>query len=298
MLTLYALLLLMVLCWSGNFIAVKFALREFSPFALACLRVWLSTLLLVAIYFASPARRHPRFAASDFKNFALLGLTGIALNQTGFTVGLHYTTVAHSALIITLGPIFVLLLARWQGLEALTSQKLLGMGLSFLGAAILTSEHGFGSTSPTFLGDAITLAGSVAFAVYTVAGKRVATSYSTLAMNTFAYLAGAAFLLPLAAWQLPQVAWSEISWRGWLALGYVVVVASVLAYQIYYYALARLSASRVVAFTYLQPVLGTLLGVVLLGESLSTQLIAGGSTVLVGVYLTERPGEANAPQGE
>jgi len=288
MLGLYTLILVMVLCWSGNFIAGKVALRELPPFALLFLRVSFSAALLAAIYFTSPESRRERVDKTALKKFAELGLYGVALNQTGFTVGLHHTTVAHSALVIALGPIFVLLLARWQRLEALTTRKLLGMFISFAGVLILTSEHGLGAGSPTLAGDLITLAGSVAFAFYTIAGKKVALTYNTLAMNTYAYLIGAILVVPISAWQLRAVPWATISWRGWLAVGYMAGLASVAAYLIYYYALSKLSASRVAAFGYLQPVVATLLGVLLLKESLSPQLLAGGSAVLLGVYLAER----------
>lgn len=285
---LYPLIFLMVLCWSGNFIAGKFALQELPPFALVCLRVWFSAALLAGIYFTSPEARAARFSGTDLKKFAELGLYGVVLNQTGFTVGLHYTTVAHSSLIIALGPIFVLALARWRGLEVLTARKLLGMAISFVGVAILSSEYGFGSDSPTFVGDVITLAGSIAFAFYTVVGKRVALTYGTLAMNTYAYLTGALLVLPLTGWQLVGVPWEEITGRGWASVVYMAALASVVAYLIYYYALSKLSASRVAAFSYLQPVIATLLGVVALGETLSPRLVGGGTAVLLGVYLAER----------
>lgn len=293
MLTLYVLILLMVLGWAGNFLVLKkLALSEFPPFAVVFLRVWISATLLSAIYFLSPASRRQRFARGDWKRFAELGLYGVALNQAGFTLGLNYTSVAHSSLLIALGPIFVLLLARWQGLEALTRRKLLGMGLSVIGIVILTREYGSGSGNPTLAGDVLTLAGSLAFALYTVAGKKVALTYNTLALNTCAYLTGAAFILPLTAWQLPQVPWSQITWRGWLGLAYVAGVASVLAYLIYYYALSKLSASRVAAFSYVQPPLAILLAGFLFPESepLTPTLLAGGAAVLVGVYFAERAG--------
>lgn len=296
MLKLYVLIAVMVLSWAGNFIVGKLALRELPPFALLCLRVWFSAGLLAAIYFASRDLRRQRFALGDWKQFIALGIYGVALNQAGFTVGLNYTTVAHSSLIIALGPIYVLLLARWHGLEALTPRKLVGMGLSFAGVAILSSEHGSGSGSlpagqvgPTLVGDLLTLGGSLAFAFYTVAGKKVALVYDTLTMNTFAYLVGAVLVVPLGGWQLFEVSWSAVSWRGWLGVAYMAAFASVIAYLIYYYALAKLSASRVATFSYLQPVLATLFAVLLLGESLSAQLVGGGALVLLGVYLAERP---------
>jgi len=63
---------------------------------------------------------------------------------------------------------------------------------------------------------------------------------------------------------------------------------SVICYLIYYHALTRISASRVSAFIYLEPVIATLMGVAFLGERISTSLVAGGTVIFTGVYLTER----------
>jgi drug/metabolite transporter (DMT)-like permease len=65
-------------------------------------------------------------------------------------------------------------------------------------------------------------------------------------------------------------------------------MASVAAYMIFYYALSKISASRVIAFSYLQPVLATILAILFLGERLTPYLLVGGALVLVGVALAER----------
>lgn len=285
---LYVLIALMVLAWSGNFVVAKFTLRELPPFALLFLRVLFSNALLLSIYFSSRQHRQRPLARGDWKWFGLLGLFGVAMNQAGFTVGLNNTTVAHSALIISLTPIYVLLLATRMKLESFTALKVIGMALSFTGVAVLVSEYGFSSGSPTFTGDLLTLGGSIAFALYTVYGKKVSERYDTLTLNTFTYLAGAVVVFPLAGWELFEVKWQAVTWRGWLGAAYMAAIASVLAYLIFYYALARISASRVIAFSYLQPVLATLLGILLLHEEVTHHLLIGGSLVLLGVYLAER----------
>jgi drug/metabolite transporter (DMT)-like permease len=285
----YLLILLMVLSWSVNFVVAKYALRELPPFALLFLRVLFSNLLLLAIYVGRGEKGRKPLERGDGRWFALLGLFGIALNQTGFTVGIHYTSVGHSALIISLTPLFVLLLATRMRLESFTKRKLIGMALSFAGVAVLTLEHGLDSRSPTFLGDLLTLGGSLAFTLYTVLAKSVAERYDTLTMNTFTYLAGAVVVFPLAGWELLNVNWQAVTWRGWLGVGYMAAVASVAAYMIFYYALTKIAASRVVAFTYLQPVLATCLAILLLPEEKVTpHLVGGGALILLGVYLAER----------
>lgn len=285
---LWFLIAVMVVIWAGNFIVAKVTLEELPPFALLFLRVLFANGLLLALYLSSGQHRRKPLAPGDWRWFALLGLTGIALNQTGFTVGIHYTTVSHSSLIISLTPLYVLILATRMRLESLTPLKLGGMGLSFAGVAVLTLEHGVGSNSPTFLGDLLTLGGSLGFALYTVYGKRVAERYDTLTLNTYTYVAGLVGVAPLAGWELFEVNWQAVTWRGWLGVAYMAGLASVAAYVIFYYALTKISASRVIAFSYLQPVLATLLGIFILGEALSHYLVIGGVMVLTGVYLAER----------
>lgn len=213
------------------------------------------------------------------------------MNQVCFTVGLNYTTVGHSALIIGMGPILVLLLACAQGLEALTAKKVFGMAVAFVGVTVLAAEHGLGLHSGTLLGDLITFTGSFAFALYTVLGKKVAAIYDSVSMNAYNYLAGGILVLPLAIHQALRLGrgrgWAAVSWQGWAALGYMAAFASVLAYLIYFWVLRHMTASRLGAFGYLHPVLTTLLGVVLLGEKLTRSLLLGGGLVLAGVALIE-----------
>jgi len=293
-----SLIAVMVLSWSFNFVFAKEGLKQLEPMTLASFRVVLATLIISCVYIVSRQRRDPakpvrQFNREDFWVFAKLGVVGVAMNQVLFTVGLNYTTVGHSSLIIGTGPITILLLAWFQGLEKLTVRKLLGMTCSFAGVVVLAAEQGISLSRGTLRGDLITLSGSIAFALYTVTAKPVARKYDSLSMNTFNYLVGGAIMLPLAVRQGLKLNWSAVGWQGWFAVVYMAAIASVMAYLIFYWVLGHLSASRLAAFSYLQPVLATLLGVFILGEKLTGHLLGGGALILAGIYLTElgAPGE-------
>jgi drug/metabolite transporter (DMT)-like permease len=176
-----------------------------------------------------------------------------------------------------MGPIFILLLAWAQGLEALTPRKVVGMAIAFAGVAVLAAEHGVSLRSATLRGDLITMAGSFSFALYTVLGKKVANVYDTVRMNAFNYFAGATVVLPLAGWQAMRLTrahgWGVVAWQGCAAVAYMAVFGSVAAYLIYYWALRYTSASRLGALSYLQPVITTSFGVGLLGEELTSRLL-------------------------
>jgi drug/metabolite transporter (DMT)-like permease len=81
--------------------------------------------------------------------------------------------------------------------------------------------------------------------------------------------------------------WRAVGWQGWWAVFYMALGTSVLAYLLWFWALRHLAASRLSVFTYLQPVLGTLLGIYVLHEAFTLQLAAAGGLVLGGVLLTE-----------
>ena len=276
----------MLLMWSFNFLAGKIALRHLDPWTLAAFRLELAALLMLPLYFLK--RDRPALRRSDLWTFAWLGFFGMLMNQGCFTVGLNYTTVGHSSVILAMGPILVLLLASAQRLEALTFRKILGMAISFTGVAILTTERGIHMHSPTLAGDLITLTGISGFAVYAVFGKKVAQAYDVVSMNTFNFLAAALLLLPLAIWQGTKLDWGSVGWAGWAGMFYMSAISSVAAYTIFYWALRHMSASGVATVSYFQPVVVILLGVIFLGEQLTRSLLLGGALVLLGVYLAER----------
>ncbi len=291
---LYTLVLLTVLGWSFNFIIAKITLSYINPFALTSFRIELSGLLMVPIYFAQP--RRSRLNRKDLWTFVVLGFWGVAVNRGLFIVGLNYTTAAHSALIVASGPILVLLLARAYKLEKITRAKITGMATCFAGVAILVAGDELHRHAGTWIGDLIALGGTCGFALYTVLAKRVARQYDTISMNTFCNLAGAIFLFPLTVHEAARLDWSAVGAAGWLGLAYTVLVSSIGAYLIFFWALAHLPASRLAVFTYLETPIAALLAVVILGESPTLALLIGGGLILLGVYLAEfGPGSEAVP---
>lgn len=288
---LYSLIAAMVLFFSLNYIIARFALREIPPMQLTAVRSAVAAAILAALWlgramWGSAARGLRLPSRKDVFLLALLGMLGVTLNQLLFVMGLHRTSVAHASILNATTPIMVLLIAALVGQERITLFKLAGMAIALAGVAILQMDPGKHSLA-TLAGDAIMLLSALAAAFYSVIGKSVTARHDTLTVNALSFLAGAIFLAPLL---LPPAGFSyaAVSAVGWLSLLYMAVFSSVLAYLIYCYALARMPASRVSAFSYLQPLLATILAVPMLGEPLTGSLAGGGALVLLGVYVTER----------
>ncbi len=285
-LTLAFWLLMMLVLWSGNYVAGKIALRTFDPVTLTCLRLQLAAFIMLAIYFSRRERQPLKLA--DAWPFLYLGFLGVVVNQGLFTVGLNYTTSNHSAVIIAVGPIIILLLARALKLEALTTAKVVGMAISFVGVYLLETESGSPAHSPFLFGDLITFGGVIGFSAYAVLGKRVAAQYDAVAMNTFNCVAAALLLLAITIRQSIHLDWHHVTLSGWLGMIYMAAGSSVGAYTIFYWVLRYMTASRVGAVSYFQPIVVILLSMAFLGERPSRMLLEGTALVLVGVFLAER----------
>ncbi len=285
-LTLLFWLSVMLMLWSFNYVAGKIALRTLDPITLVCFRLELAAIVMLPIYFAQ--RRRTPLRLCDIWPFAYLGLFGVIVNQGLFTVGLNFTTSDHSAVIIAVGPIIILFLARAMRLEAFTIGKIVGMAISFAGVYLLETEHGSPAHSPYLVGDLITFGGVMGFAAYTVLGKRVAGQYDAISMNTFNCVAAAVMLLPLTVRQALHLNWHSVAPSGWLGMIYMAVGSSVAAYTIMYWVLRYMTASRVGAMSYFQPVAVILLSIVFLGERPTRNLLEGTALVLLGVFLAER----------
>ncbi len=283
----HILMLFATVCWAVNIVAVKEALRGFAPLALVQLRVLGAALLFAVLFRVWSGRPALKLSPRDWRVMLVLALTGVTFNQLFFVGGVARTTVAHTGLLVALGPVMVLVLACLMRLEALTVLKFVGMLVSFAGVAVLTLGKSRQGNGGHWLGDLIVLAASAVFAGYTIQLKKVADQFDALTLNALTYGMGALLLIPFAAWAVLETRWSAITVHAIWALAYVVVFGSVVPYTIYAFAMTELAASRVAAFSYLQPVIATALGIWLLAEKLTASLVTGGVLILLGVYLTE-----------
>jgi drug/metabolite transporter (DMT)-like permease len=293
-------IVLLVVIWAVNFIAGKIALRDFPAVTLASLRVVLAGFVMIPTYlfcsrlpaFVEAAHaRHKGFTLHDFWTFLYLGFFGVTVNQMCFTIGLRYTSVSHASVIVGMGPIYTLVLAALLRLETATWRKAVGMAIALAGILVMASEQGLSAHSPSLLGDAIVMTGSIGFAMYVVLGKRVAGKYDTLTMTAFNHFAGALLILPLAMHETRILTvtekWRAIQWTGWAAMLYMAIFSSAMAYVFYFWLLRYLEASQLSAFSYLLPILATILGILWLGEKGSWSQIIGGALALGGLYWIE-----------
>jgi drug/metabolite transporter (DMT)-like permease len=162
------------------------------------------------------------------------------------------------------------------------------MLMSIVGVAMLTLRGQEPGSTAHWQGDLIVLAGSASFAYYTIQVKEIANQYDALTLNTVTFALGCLLMMPFAVRSVMHIRWAKVTLGAWGGLAFMITLGTVVAYLFYAFALTELAASRVAAFNYLQPVVAALLGVWLLGESVTPRVIVSGTLILLGVYLAER----------
>ena len=298
----------LILVWSLNYIVAKIGLRELPALALGSFRLLTAGIVSLPVLFLPREGKQQGIKATlevsrkgptqrnELWTVTYLGFFGVFLNQGCFTVGLSYTSVSHSSLIIGCAPILTLLFSWALRLEALTKRKAIGMALAFLGAAAVGAEQAGSAGAGRLSGDLLTFLAGVGLALYTVLGKRVVAEYSAVRMSLLSNISAAVLASPIAMWQIRALARAgrlgAVGLEGWGAVIYMGVLASAVSYILYFWALRYMTPARLGSVSYLQPIGATLLGLVLLGEPITRRVAVGGLMVIAGVYAIEtHPGD-------
>ncbi|HYF01427.1 MAG TPA: DMT family transporter [Planctomycetota bacterium] len=269
--------------WAGNFTAGKIATRSgVDPYLIAGLRAVATAALFYALL---PDRRLSR---ADVRALLPLALAGIAVNHVCFAVGIFHTTPSHSAVIHALIPVFVSVLAWLLLKERLGPAAVAGLVLAVGGALAVVLGATADERRGTLLGDVLTAMGILGFSVYTVLGRGVLQTMGGLKAIAWSFVLSIPVMLPTTAVGLVRQDWARVPWEGWVAFAYMWVFASVVCYRLHVYALARLKAGQVAAFTALQPAIGISIAVAAGQDRLSLPLVAGAVLAVIGIILVQR----------
>lgn len=281
----YLVLLVQSLFASGTHLVAKVAARDVEPFTLTLVRSLIaasafSLLLLVR-------GRFPRIRREDWPLVLLLAFLAIPLNQFLFLFGIRSTTPSNAALLYATTPILVVLFSRWLLGERLTRRKLIGVALGFAGVAIVILERGVDAGIEYVHGNLIIYVAVLAWGLYTVLGKKLIMQYGPLDASAITLLTGTLIFLPVGILPALQFDYGALGVWTWAQILYLGVITSVVAYLLWYYALARVEAGKVALFANLQPILTTILAVVLLGQGVTMQFVLGGALAILGVVIAQ-----------
>lgn len=230
-----------------------------------------------------------RIQRSDLGWLFLCGLFGVALNQLMFITGLKYTTHIRAALIMTTTPILVLVVSLFLLKEAITLKRLAGILLGITGAVLLII-HGkkFAYTKSGWNGDVLIFINALSYGIYLVLVKRLIEKYHPITVITWVFSFGCLIVLPIGIPELNEIQMHTFTPSIWLAVAYVLLCTTFLAYLLNAYALQLVSPTVVSIYIYLQPLLATSIALVLGKDTLDGVKVAAGGLIFLGVYLVSQ----------
>lgn len=281
----YAILVLQSLMASGTHIVAKVVVRDVEPFTLTLVRSLISAAAMGLILVVRG--KMPRIRREDYRLVFGLSFLAIPINQFLFLLGIRYTIASNAALLYATTPIVVLLLSRIFLDEPLTRRKVLGVALGFTGVTIVVFERGVSASMEYLMGNLIISVAVLAWALYTVYGRRMIVKYGAIEASSVTLIVGTILFIPIGCVQAILFPYATLTTANWMQILYLGIVTSVFAYLLWYYALGRIEAGKVALFANLQPILTTVLAVVLLGQGVSAAFLIGGTIAIAGVIVAQ-----------
>ena len=264
----------------------KIVLRSMSSTSLVALR-----LAGAAVLFAVLQRRFTPLLRMPLKDIVLLtacSLLGIVGNQFLFVKGLSLTTVINVEILSTTIPVYALATSILLGYERGSSKTLLGVLLSAAGVLYLVNPLNANLSGTTTLGNLLILTNSFLYALYLVISKSLIERYGALNVVTWIFLMGTLITIPVGIYSLQRENLAAISATTWVAVAFIIIFPTVVAYYLNAWALTHVSPSLVAIYIYLQPLIAFGLAPLLLGESWNWRTIVAAIMIFGGVALVTR----------
>jgi drug/metabolite transporter (DMT)-like permease len=276
------------LIYGGNYSIAKLVMPQYIlPMGFIFLRVISGVFLF---WLTQKIAIKEKIKKEDVGLLAICGLFGVAINQLLFFKGLNLTSPINAGIIMTSNPIMVLLIASFILKERLSKNKIFGVLLGIVGACILILFNGkLQISEDTIWGDLMVLGNSLSYGVYLVLVKPLMTKYHPITVLKWVFTFGLVFVIPFGVEEFAQIDWvlmpNHILW----AVFYVVIFTTFLTYLLNNYALKNVSPAVVSAYIYTQPILATMIAIMMKQDSLDFIKIISSALIFVGVYLVSIP---------
>jgi drug/metabolite transporter (DMT)-like permease len=225
----------------------------------------------------------------DLIMLAVCGMFGFALNQTLFYEGLNLTTPVDASLIHVLNPILVMVFASLFIGERITWKKAAGIALGATGVLILVMYGRKVSFNGNHaLGNILIFLNMVFYALYLVLIKPLIGKYHTTTILKWVSFFGFLFVFPLSVKPALEINFEAFTFTAWLGIIYIIVLNTFVAYLLINFALKSVSATAVSYYSYLQPVIASVMSVTIGQGGITVPKILAALLIFSGVYVVNR----------
>ena len=278
------------LIWSTSFLWIKIAVSEVSPLVLVDFRASFAALGMLLIILLTRSQRIPWQRLRRWLGFyALLGFINVAVPFVLISWGEQYISSGIASVLNSTTPLFAVMLTTFLLPEdRLNLAKLIGLLVGFAGVVVLFLPELKGGVVLDVLSMAAVLVASLFYAISGILikrkGQNLPSEYQVLLQFTFAAIITWALTLlferPVHLPQLP-LTWAALLWLG--------LLGSSLASLFYFQLIHSAGPTRATMVTYIPPLVGLILGAIILGEALSWWTLVGGAMILAGIIAVSRP---------
>ena len=272
-----------------SFSAIKLLTTQYMPaLSLNLVRVAATVPLFWLLFALKPSKAG--IDKKDIGRFVACAITGVVINQLLFVKGISLTSSIHASILSLVSPIFITAAAGWLLKEAFTPTKGIGLTLGISGAALIILSRSTPSSpgENILLGDLLVTINAISYSMYFVLVKPLMNKYAPIHVLRWVFSIGFLFILPFGLQDLSETNFSAFTPGAWFALILVVFGMTFLGYLLNVFGLKHLGASVTGAYIYSQPIFAAVIGILLLGEKLSPQLMLAALLIGIGVFFSSR----------
>lgn len=275
------------LLWASAGVVTKLLLVYFTPFPLAFLRFVFASIFILPFFLM---QRRPPFLTlvKHILPIALLSSANIVL----FYFGLTFTTNNASSVIYASVPLITAIAAYYTIAEPLTMRKIIGIILGFVGVTtilLLPLVEKGQMLSGNITGNILIVIASFIWAAYTIGSRRLMQKYkySPLVLTSISLFTSTVVFGLFAHLVFPMDYLAPLLLKNnFLLVLHLALLVTVATYLLFQWAIKHSSATTASLNNYLQPVFSVTLGVIILGEPLTTGFLIGSALVIAGVFIT------------
>ncbi len=271
--------------WGCGFFFGKIALAEMNVGAMVFYRFAFALLGLTPIFFT----HRPHLNAGEWRLLLLASFLGVPLQFLLQFYGLSLTTVSHASLMVGTMPVLLAVGATLFAHERLPALGWAALAVSTSGAALIVfgGDHGHAThtAGPSLTGDLLVVVSMVIALFWILGNQRLLARHSSVTVSAYGLLAGTLMLAVIVPpfWGLPPV--HGISAKVWLALAASGLLCTASTTLLWNWGLTRVPASQAGVLLNIEPLMGSVLGVALLGDHLGIWAWFGGSMILLAAFV-------------
>jgi len=287
-------LLTIYLVWGSTFIALAITVRDLPPLLSMAIRHLIAGALLLAWALPRGDREGDRIGRPQVLAGFVFGGLLFLLGHGSLAWAQQTVPAGVAALLVGSIPIWMALLDRVVFGKRLRSSAYVGFALGFVGLAFLIDPFGAGRVDR--LGAVVIILGALAWSAGSLYSRGAALPKRPLVSAGLGAICGGILLLvvSIAGGELGQATWSAPSL---LAVGYLVVVGSLVGFTAYVWLLRAAPVSLVATYAYVNPIVAVALGWLLLGETITLQMVVAGAAIVIAVALILRASGAAVEPG-